>query len=601
MSLISNFESKIETGTGTNIKSHKSFDPEVDAICHHSGQYLTASEKNHTILARLVTRTLKEQHEFPGLRNLDSAFKQAVHAFEHQHLNWSRIAIWSIPTIIFSLLQVLFGLYLFTFSDYVHSHLFILFISSLIAFNILGICLFIWALSSYQRREILFHQNAKHLPPAVNDYPVQGVYRINTTEKININLDNLDKRQPEIKLKRGEFNISLKPFQQNWESYSEYKKQYEEHPVAGQYLNGGTIAFENLNHIKFNRNKPEFGHRIVLREPVNQQTIHDDENIQVIEKKFEYTIEENQIIKNRNGLKRFPLDIEPKLAPHDSRTLELHFHWRFMEGSGLETCRLQECILEIPDSLGKVTRVTYGRYDQGTGSVIWRNRSFRKNSLILSITFEEPILRCMEQITGTYQVNFDGAISGLESSKNLVWTVLGTKADPDLIHISNQTDIYGDLTLGLQRLSQEHEYVESMPSISFNSPPNELLVRAVTDVLLIEGFDLQRITKTAPRLDPTGRLEKQLHYWDIIGRKYNEELLDSLDVHVIITGTDKLIHSIDQDNSFNSETTIDLRIRCLHDPRNAHTKQAISTLIGREDSNSLAQKIKDAVHSKLRD
>jgi hypothetical protein len=117
----------------------------------------------------------------------------------------------------------------------------------------------------------------------------------------------------------------------------------------------------------------------------------------------------------------------------------------------------------------------------------------------------------------------------------------------------------------------------------------------VTEVLLEEGFDLQRVTRTAPRLDPTGRLDKQLLYWDIQGRRYIEELLDAVDVHVVITGSDKIIQASVNDDVFQPYAQIDLRARCLHDPRNTSTPKAVDALIGGSGEFSLAAKIRQAV------
>jgi len=138
-----------------------------------------------------------------------------------------------------------------------------------------------------------------------------------------------------------------------------------------------------------------------------------------------------------------------------------------------------------------------------------------------------------------------------------------------------------------------------MTTIVCDLPPDEKLVECVNNVLLEEGFDLQRIMRAAPRLDPTGRLDKQLYYWDVSGRRYNEELLDSLDVHVVVTGYDRVLDTGATVDSFQPRANIDLRVRCLSDPRNRVTPDAIDTLLGGEDGYSLAGKIKAALQRQL--
>jgi hypothetical protein len=202
-------------------------------------------------------------------------------------------------------------------------------------------------------------------------------------------------------------------------------------------------------------------------------------------------------------------------------------------------------------------------------------------------------------ITGTYSFSYEGLISGLEVNADRVWGALGTPAPESAVTITKRTVVTGKLSLGLQQLSQEHEHVQPMPAIICNAPPDENLVETVTGILLEEGFDLQRIMRATPRLDPTGGLDKQLFYWDIVGRKYNEELLDSLDIHVVITGTDKIIHS-QVDELFHPQSYIDLRVRCLHDPRNFDTREAVDTLIGRDDESSLVAKIQRAIDQQIK-
>jgi hypothetical protein len=131
-----------------------------------------------------------------------------------------------------------------------------------------------------------------------------------------------------------------------------------------------------------------------------------------------------------------------------------------------------------------------------------------------------------------------------------------------------------------------------MEPIECDAPPDQEMVRAITQVLLAENFDLQRVMRTAPRLNPNGKLDNQLFYWGILGRRYIEELLEAVDVHLVVTGSDRIVQGGDSRENYKPYTHIDLRARCLHDPRNSSTPQAVDALIGNDtDIYSLRTKI----------
>ncbi len=579
------------------VRSYRSNDPEVQAICHHSGQYLTAAEANHPVWNRLLTRLLREQHDFPGLRNLDRAFRQAVHAAEHQHIVWSRVAIQSIALLVLGPLVLLLTAALFRLQDVVPLAYWYPYLAGLALFAAFGGLMIAFGLTRYARRESLFHRRAGRMPPAIPDYPVQGRFHIAARETVTIDLDNVQRYHSLVDNQAGSVAVTLTPRQGRWEDYQRYRRQYAGHQ-AGGYLHGGAVALENLQFVRFLDGMPEYDHRLVLR--ASAESIDPDIpglRLPAMTIRTHYQLLPDALYPPHLGLPRFPLEIEPRLARNDSRSLELRFHWRSADPAPV--CRLEECVLNVPDALGKVTRVTFGRYDQERQQIVWRNRSFRERDLWLQVTFEQPILKCQEMLTGSYAFSYEGLLSGMEIRPEHVWTVLGRPVAPDDCEITLHTGVTGKLTVSLQRLSQEHEHVRSMTTIVCDLPPDEKLVECVNNVLLEEGFDLQRIMRAAPRLDPTGRLDKQLYYWDVSGRRYNEELLDSLDVHVVVTGYDRVLDTGATVDSFQPRANIDLRVRCLSDPRNRVTPDAIDTLLGGEDGYSLAGKIKAALQRQL--
>jgi hypothetical protein len=597
MTTLQNIQTVIARDESTPIRSHQSYDSQVHAVCHHSGQYLTQNEARHSIWDRFVTNLLKEQHDFPGLPTLDRAFGRAYHADNHQHVIWSRITIRSIGCLLLTPLILLLVLALFELRDFVPLVVWYVYLAGLVLLTAVAAGLILYALFQISRRSALFHKYAVNRPPAVLDYPVIGKMQITTREEITIDLDNMDQARPQVLNQQGRLSIKLFPDNGNWENYVTYRQQYEAFPV-GQYFHGGVVALDNLKYVQFSGDHMEFDHRIILRTPADPSDIDDDTGLlPPVTVDTDYHILPAAFYPNYRGVSRFPLECEPRLAPNDSRTLELHFSWRGQNPN--DNCRLEECVLHIPgDSLGKVTKVTYGRYhpDLYQPKIIWRNRAFNQRHLVLRISFEEPILQCHEMLTGNYQFSADGLLSGMEINPKHIWNALGHRVKSEHCDITRRTIVSGKLSFGLQRLSQEHELVHTMPPIVCNVPPDDRSAQAVIDVLLEEGFDLQRVMRSAPRLDPTGRLDKQLFYWDILGRKYDAELLDSLDIHVVISGSDRIINTSKQnaEDTFRPVTNIDLRVRCLHDPRNEEIVKEVDALLGQQaEKYSLAVKIKN--------
>lgn len=598
MGFLKNISTTISRDDSTPIRSHQSFDSQVEAICHHSGQYLTADEANHPIWRRLVTRLLKEQHDFPGLRSLDRVFMNAAHANEHQHIVWSRIAIRSIALLLPIPFVVIILFTLFQLQDFIPLQLWYFFLGGLALFAFGCLIATFFGIAQYLRRGTLFHNTNAKKPPMVLDYPIVGKYQVDVLEQVSINLDNVNTDRPQVMSQRGDISVNLYASSGQWEDYEKFRTHYQDH-AAGAYVHGGTINLENLNSIRFLDDTFEFDHRIVLRVRSAEANFNSaTTRYPTVKVKSSYEISPEALYPIHSGLPRFPLEIEPRLSPNDSRTLELRFSWRGPNPTA--DCRLDNCTLNIPLVFGRVIRVKLGRVNHEKNQVVWRNRSFRQQGLVLSITFEKPVLTCHDLITGNYTFSYEGLLSNMTVSPKNIWNVLGRRLDKEACEISLKTIVSGDLTLGVQRLSQEHEYVQAMPTINCPYPPNESLVKAVTDVLLDEGFDLQRVTRTAPRLDPTGRLDKQLFYWDILGRQYIEDLLDAVDVHVVITGSDRILHGNQVDEGFQPYTNIDLRARCLHDPRNKSTPQAVDSLIGGNEEFSLAVKIQNAVNKAVK-
>lgn len=238
MSILQDIQVNTIQDESTPIRSHQSYDTQVHAVCHHSGQYLTWSEANHPIWKRVITRFFREQHDFPGLRRLDRAFASAAHSMEHQHIIWSHVAIQSMALLLMAPLILFLVLTLFSLQDYIPQAFWYVYLAGLTLFGLGGLLMIVMALVRYGRRETLFHKRSDGKPPAIEDYPVKGKYEIHAEEHVIIDLDNVNRSQPTVLKQEGLLAVTLVPRQEQWEDYTTYRRLYEKHAV-GNYMHGG--------------------------------------------------------------------------------------------------------------------------------------------------------------------------------------------------------------------------------------------------------------------------------------------------------------------------------------------------------------------------
>ena len=583
MELLKNKEITVESDDRSAIYSHQSnCSPDVHAVCHHSGKYLTVTETNPT--TRLI---LREQHDFPGLPILDDSFKKAAHAAQHEHWVWSLPGIQGTVFLLSGLLVLYLVYQVEKLSAYMMGGIWLGLYSLIItAAGLTGIILVGYGIYLILQRDTIFHKRAHGMPPATTHFPVQCTYKIEIVEKIEAELGNVSKYPNSINQYIGRITTTLNPLQNELETLAKYQKQYQNHAV-GDWVTAGAIAMSGTPGINFLDRNIDFDHRLVLCVP--SETLEMDTQKGAY-KPFEvisnYTVTPEKVCSQVNGLTIFPLQCEPRLSPIESQSLELHFTWLGKEPQfGLF---LEECILgqdeKIPEQLLPVTKVFYGRYDSTPEAekVIWRNLPFQKIDgkyrLLLKVQFEEPPLNCLENIVGKYQIRINDLVSQLEINKDNIWTAWGLKAEAEDSLIRRHTIVNGQLIINPQCLAQEHEHVAEAPPIICELPPNQKTVSSIMTFLLDRGFDLHSINQAPPRLHPTGRLDAQLQYWDISGRHYDSETLEAIDLHVIISGYDH-ISRISSRKSIKSRTQIDIHLRCLHDPRHRYTAERADTLL----------------------
>lgn len=567
--------------------SHESFETPVFSTCHHSGSYLTRAETNPKLIRRF-----QMQNDFPGLPKLDDAFGIAAHAGKYQHIEWNEMLIIEFLIGFLGLFLIGFGFlsrYYAQVEDAPNLHLFYLLLVPM------GVFCLLLTLIVYGKQEFFYHKIlARWKRPRVNDFPISCSYEIKAQESLCVDLGNAQGNPPEIREaeSKGHLCVTMHPVETEWETYAQYRQQYRRYRV-GKNLNAGTVALNCLEGVELptdNKNI-EYNHRIILRKLIRETNIARTINrLAPFAIDFEYGIKPEPINASDGTLSRFPLECRPQIPAYDSRTLELHFFWH---GETVPGLLLEDCVLEVPYELEPATYVSSGRYDREKGTVSWHKLDFRDASLTLSVQFENPVLEYKDVITGSYTCSIEELISKMKVAQ--IWDVRGLKVKNGTFVIRPKTTIKGSIDIETQRLSQGHEYVKET-LFNLPVPPDYLTVEALISVLISENFDILRVAQRLPRLDPVGDLNKQLIYWDVFGRCYSGELLDSFDLHIVIAGHSQ-ITGANNSEEYMPETQVDLRVRCLHDPRNDAVIEFVNRVVNARDAQgrSLEEKLINAI------
>jgi len=429
--------------------------------------------------------------------------------------------------------------------------------------------------------------------PATDDFPLQARYEVDVREELGAALGNARGAAPEEIQQSCRVAVTAHPVESELESLSEYLQQYGR-PLAGTYVRAGLLGLEGVQDVSFKGDGVEFGHRLVLRRPAREIELGDgDRRLQPFTAEASYEIQRSRLCPAEGGDEHFLLEWLPSLPAGDSRTLNLRFEWRPL--GAVPRIVLRECALRVPDELGLITRVTAGRFDPIGKQLVWRDLAFQGRALALAVSFENPVLSYQQLIRGSYNVELDGLVSGLQVDPANLWTAWGLKARPGDSIIRTGAVIKGSLALDPRRLSQEHEYVRTL-RIACDARPDYRLLRKVTSVLVRDNVELLRVAQAAPRLNPAGSLDTRLHYWDIAGRRYDGQTLNALDVHLVISGHDRV--ALAKPSALDEPATeIDLRVRCLFDPRIRATRDSLDqwTAWVDEQQGGLAARIRDAI------
>ncbi len=564
---------KIEKSDRTNCVSHLSYETPVVGCCHHTGDYLTAAEIEPTQQYRFWI-----SNEFPGLPKINKAFRDAFHQKKSHHLEIDERWLLPIALLLFAIGSLIFSIdyrvNLQTINDLPNLLFFWLYLFGFSFFLLLT------ALA------ILFDEKLYHnilsigRRPKLYVYPLDCSYEVEAIEKLTVNLDNSEGLVPEVKQQDCQLKVTVHPAENNWESIVDYAQKYRL-SLAHLEMFAGIVSLNRLSAVQFPNgdSRFEYDHRINLRFPYQSPSRRrrSKPSNQLIYR-TPYKINFDQLESNKDDPNNFPLVCTPKIAPNNSRQLNIEFEWKGKQ----KISSIPFCQLEIPDELGSVIYVKLGHYDKERCIVTWNNLKFKENQLTLTLHFEKPVLTYKQKICGQYKVELDDLYSEMTIDPSHIWDVLGHRVKSSQSMIRLKTDLSGDLIIDPQRLSQAHEYVTGM-SINAPIPPSEEIVQTILNVLLSEGFDVLRVAKQFPRLDPLGNLNKALLYWDIFTRRYSKDLMESFDLHLIVSGYTQA----ESESEFTPEQSgmaVDLRIRCLHDPRNKALVQFVKESMEAKDS-----------------
>lgn len=553
-------EPKRQRAPGSAVRSHESYEPIVQSVCHHSGRYLTADEINPE-----RTSLVREQHDFPGFKPLDDHFLGAAHARFHQHLVWIRPAVQGVAMLLAAALLALGAILVWSRRDQWYSlpEGIVVYVgvgvAALIGLIFAGVGL--WLLSERNR---LYHQGARGQRPAIDDFPLLGVFRVDIREEYALDIDT-SRREPLLPtLGAGKVTVDVIPAQDAADLYRGYRAAYG-HLDVGTFLHAGTVAFEGLAKVAFNP-EIEYRHRMVLRQPAAAQFAPNGEPSSApVRFEAPYSIDPSAVAPGEtDDQRRLRFELSPRLEGFDSYTLQLHIRW---VGAPVES-GIEECRLIIPAELGRVWRVEHGRYVEGENGpeVVWRNLALLNGELRLSMTVSAPLLQTTSPpvIRGSYRFLLGQTISGLRVPLSNIWDARGhsgaalNRARPSVSYFST---ISGNLNLHVAILAQEHEFV-CKDRREIAEEPGYPLTEHLAQILSKVGVDIQRIEEAMPRLDPIGSLEHELSYWDIIGRCYEPVARETADVHLVVHGTRMVTAS-----ASSARTVVDVRVRCLHDPR----------------------------------
>lgn len=581
-------EQKIELHGGSPVRSNDDKAQHVHAVCHHSERYLSRSQTYPQQSRRPLFR---EHHDFPGIPSLDKRFVSAAHALDELHFTWN------VPALI-GALMILCGILLVIDASMMLDLLqarSVTWVTPLY-YSITALMLVIGMMFIFDRTHV-YHRFSTGRAPAVDDFPLDGTYEVLTTERLTVTLGNTSNQPPVPSQQQCWLEVKVYPEETNLEEFRAYHRLYRQF-VDRVQLYAGLIALENHKAVQFAHLHLDNAHQLKLRAPIPTALLqghYDREENPLLNIVAPYTIEESAFYgKERNlRVRRFPLECVPQLSAYDSYTLELHFRWR---GNKEEPCWINECTLTFPPELD-VKHVEFGRYEREIQQAIWRDLYFPSGDetqlRVLSVTCRHPILSYHGTISGTYCCTREGPISQFKISPDRIWNARGLKAAIDKRPVIEQkTIVEGELIVDTKQLMQEHEHICCIKMTCYPQPEQDL-VKAVLDAFVKQNIDLLRIEHAAPRLDPAGTLRTQLYYWDIVGRHYQQEMIDSIDIHIVISGhnhTNPLSTASDGLTIPIPPPQIDIRVRCLHDPRNnaapERADMELNTL--RDELNSLA-------------
>lgn len=580
------------------VVSYHGGDRRVHAICHHSGRYLTRSE----YVQGMALMPLHEQHDFPGLPELDERFRSAAHDVEFKHLMWSKIGVSGVGMLISAALLLACVVLLFSRVDFLSGWVeTIIALVVMMAGVIAALVLAFRGVERLAKRTQLFHEwsRSSGQPPSTPDFPVLDCrYQLDAREDYSLKLTN-DAISTDrlVALSEGKLAVTVDPHKRVADLFSRYRDVYRASGAVPTFA--GVIALDELNNVSFIETPTRLGsivsgldqsHRVMLR-----STAQASSDIQSLHHSFEYQVNREvlfspvepaaasssfpQLFDAEDDRSKLVIECIPELDPHDSRQLHLTFRWL---GRKEINWVLEECHIGIPPELGDALLVDRGRIDRTRSGnfALWRNLPLRRDppesehaKLTLSVRFAEPILRDTPEFHGTFHMRANELVSGLNIHGSRIWDAMGLPADSDQksdITINRASYVNGEIRLTTTQLTHQHEMVENC-HLRARRRADHALIGSIVKTLVRAGVQVQRAEQSRPHSDLSDEGNIQVAYWDITGRSYRPGRLDPIDLHAVVAGRYLTADLSEPADQVNQSSTVELRLRCLHDPRNKST------------------------------
>ena len=103
--------------------------------------------------------------------------------------------------------------------------------------------------------------------------------------------------------------------------------------------------------------------------------------------------------------------------------------------------------------------------------------------------------------------------------------------------VERKTIITGRLSIDPHVFGMQQEYTKTLPGTIKGTVPNQLdlALNCIVDCLTKDQVYIKQVVETPIRVAPLCDIDAQTRYWDILGRRYMDDI-QPVDVHVVLSG-----------------------------------------------------------------